>query len=75
MILPASMQPRDNFGPVTVPPHSVFVMGDNRDESLDSRFWGAVDLNDVEGKAHMVYFSWNRDEHEVRWSRLGHLIK
>jgi signal peptidase I len=75
MILPASMQPRDNFGPVTVPEKSIFVMGDNRDESLDSRFWGFVDLKDVVGKAYMVYFSWNRDEHEVRWARLGHLIK
>ncbi|MCE5211417.1 MAG: signal peptidase I [Deltaproteobacteria bacterium] len=73
-ILPGSMQPRDNFGPVTVPAKSIFVMGDNRDESLDSRFWGFVDLKDVEGKAFVIYWSWNRDEHNLRWERLGQLL-
>lgn len=73
-ILPGSMQPRDNFGPVTVPAKSIFVMGDNRDESLDSRFWGFVDLKDVEGKAFIIYWSWNRDEHNLRWERLGNLL-
>jgi signal peptidase I len=73
-VFPQSMQPRDNFGPVTVPKNSLFVMGDNRDESLDSRFWGFVDLKDVEGKAFIIYWSWNHDEHNLRWERLGNLL-
>jgi signal peptidase I len=66
--------PRDNFGPVTVPPHHVFTMGDNRDRSYDSRFWGFANLDDVEGKAMLIYWSWDGLDRWVRWERIGSLI-
>jgi signal peptidase I len=49
-------------------------MGDNRDQSYDSRFWGFVNLRDVLGKAFIIYWSWNSEERGVRWGRLGHLL-
>jgi signal peptidase I len=74
-IIPGTIQPRDNFGPMTVPKGAVFAMGDNRDQSYDSRFWGVVELKDVLGKAFIMYWSWNREDHNVRWSRLGRLVR
>lgn len=73
-LLPGGSQKRDNFGPVTVPPNKLFVMGDNRDRSLDSRFWGFVPLEDVRGRAFIIYWSWDGKDTTVRWKRLGHLI-
>jgi signal peptidase I len=74
-----SMQsPRDNFGPVTVPASKIFVMGDNRDRSFDSRFWGFVDRSDVEGKALVIYWSWDGDSSSlfpIRVSRFGRLVQ
>ncbi|MDZ7597852.1 MAG: signal peptidase I [Desulfobacterales bacterium] len=73
-IFPPSAEPRDNFGPITVPPNALFVMGDNRDQSYDSRYWGFVDLSAVKGKAFIIYWSWDKENFSVRWSRLGNLL-
>ncbi|PIE55787.1 MAG: signal peptidase I [Desulfobulbus propionicus] len=81
-ILPASAGPRDNFGPVTVPPNKLLVMGDNRDNSFDGRFWGFVDLKAVKGKALVIYWSWDVQKPlfsldrwtSIRWGRLGDLV-
>jgi signal peptidase I len=70
----AGLSSRDDFGPKTVPQNSIFVMGDNRDRSYDSRFWGFVNLDDVRGKAFLIYWSWDGADRWVRWERLGNLI-
>ena len=67
------LTPRDNFGPVTVPPDQVFVMGDNRDRSYDSRFWGFVPAETIVGRAIDVYFSW--DGRRIAWERIGKTLR
>ena len=74
VIFPKAYQPRDNYGPATVPENALFVMGDNRDHSFDSRFWGFVDLKHVKGMAFMIYWSWDKEDFGVRWNRIGKLL-
>jgi signal peptidase I len=66
---------RDNMGMVHVPPHHLFMMGDNRDRSYDSRFWGTVDMKLVRGKAWITYFSWDKKTKLPRFNRMFRWIK
>jgi signal peptidase I len=85
----SAVTPRDNFpprspgdpnadpGPVTVPPGKYLMMGDNRDHSYDGRFWGFVDANQVEGRAVVIYWSWDSDGAgllPIRWNRFGKIV-
>jgi signal peptidase I len=81
-ILSEKASPRDNFGPIIVPKGHIFVMGDNRDNSYDGRFWGFVDERDVLGKAFILYWSWDIDKPlfsldrftSIRFGRFAHII-
>ena len=80
------LRTRDNMSPVRVPAGKLFMMGDNRDRSYDSRFWGFVDMDAVIGKALFIYFSidWNRGvgwteiwryPELIRWDRIGRTLR
>ncbi|MFA5072482.1 MAG: signal peptidase I [Nitrospirota bacterium] len=66
---------RDNFGPATVPPGKLFFLGDNRDYSYDSRFYGYVPRDTIKGKVISLYWSWDHDQRTVRWDRIGKPIQ
>ena len=59
---PGGYDSRDNFGPLVVPPESYFMMGDNRDNSYDSRYWGTVPAENILGEAMVVHWSWDDSE-------------
>ena len=73
----------DNWGPIVIPPRYYFMMGDNRYNSKDSRFWGIVPRENVRGRPMFVYYSYNADDSDrplpfitdIRWSRIGHWIR
>jgi signal peptidase I len=72
---PGGIEPRDNFGPLIVPKGKYFMMGDNRDQSYDSRYWGYVDISDIRGKALIIYWSWDSKKSWPRLDRIGRLVR
>ncbi len=73
-VRPAGYDYRDNFGPQTVSLGELFMMGDNRDNSNDSRYWGSLDLDLVKGHAMFLYWSWDGERNWPRWHRIFQVI-
>ena len=74
-IRPPGYDFRDNYGPFTVNPGEFFMMGDNRDNSNDSRYWGTLKLDLVKGRAMFLYWSWDGDRMWPRWNRIFQPIR
>ena len=72
---PNPVPPRDNFGPVVVPGRHLFVLGDNRDQSIDSRYFGFVDIDDIKGRADILYWSWDGRDRWTRWQLIHHRLR
>ena len=73
---------RDNWGPIIIPPDNYFMLGDNRDESQDSRYWGLLEGWRLEGRALFIYYSYERGTmtpfpwiRRIRWDRIGDRIR
>ena len=73
---------RDNWGPIVIPPDNYFMLGDNRDESQDSRYWGLLEGWRLEGRAMFIYYSYERGTmtpfpwlRRIRWDRIGDRIR
>jgi len=69
MAQPAEISTKDNFEEFTVPEGKYFMMGDNRDNSYDSRFWGFVDESKIKGKAFIIYWSLEQPKYNSAWAK------
>jgi signal peptidase I len=74
-VKPAGYDYRDNYGPYTVPPGELFMMGDNRDNSNDSRYWGTLEMDLVKWRAMFLYWSWDGGKNWPRWNRIMRMIR
>ena len=75
---PRTLDVREEYGPVNVPPDQYFMMGDNRDNSQDSRYWGFLPATYIKGKALFIYFSFEEGEsaaHLLRGTRWERMLK